>query len=160
LFSSNKAKSKFLRIIPLIFLLAWVVGFISPCLNINSLNSIYPFQKMLYSNICHQDVQKSFICNDIPFLVCARCTGIYFGAFISAAVILILNITLILKTKYLYLLSIPMLLDVLFYSIGIYPYNKFIASSTGFLFGSSIFLYILSALEYLLFIKQKNNNDL
>jgi uncharacterized membrane protein len=115
---------------------------------------------MLYSNVCHQDVSKSFTCNNIPFLVCARCTGIYFGAIISAVVILLLNIKLKFKTKYLYLLSIPMLLDVLFYSTGIYPYNKFIASSTGFLFGSSIFLYILSALEYLLFINQKNTNEL
>ena len=155
-----KAKSKFLRIILLLFLLIWIPGILSPCLNINSLNSIYPFQKMLYSNICHQDVNKSFTCNDIPFLVCARCTGIYFGAFISAVVILILSIKLKFKTKFLYLLSIPMLLDVLYYSFGIYPYNKFIASSTGLLFGSSIFLYILSTLEYLLFIKQKNNNGL
>ena len=155
-----KAKSKFLRIILLIFLLVWITGIISPCLNINSLHSIYPFQKMLYSNVCHQDVNKSFACNNIPFLVCARCTGIYFGAIISAAVILLSNIKLKFKTKYLYLLSIPMLLDVLFYSTGIYPYNKFIASSTGFLFGSTIFLYILSAFEYLLFINQKNNNDI
>ena len=155
-----KAKSTFLRIILLIFLLIWITGIISPCLNINSLNSIYPFQKMLYSHVCHQGVNKSFTCDSIPFLVCARCTGIYFGALISAVVILTSNFKLKFKTKYLYFLSIPMLFDVLFYSIGIYPYNKFIASSTGFLFGSSIFLYILSALEYLLFIKQKNNNDL
>jgi uncharacterized membrane protein len=140
--------------------MVWITGIISPCLNINLPNSIYPFQKMLYSNVCHQDVNKSFACNGIPFLVCARCTGIYFGALMSAVVILISNFKLRFKTKYLYLLSIPILLDVLFYSIGIYPYNKFIASSTGFLFGSSIFLYILSALEYLLFINQKNNNDL
>lgn len=155
-----KAKSKFLRITIVIFLLVWITGIISPCLNINSLHSIYPFQKMLYSNVCHQDFQKTFTCHDIPFLVCARCTGIYFGAIISAVVILLLNIKLKFKTRYLYLLSIPMLLDVLSYSFGIYPYNKFIASSTGFLFGSSIFLYILSALEYLLFINQKNNNDI
>lgn len=140
--------------------MVWITGIISPCLNLKSLNSIYPFQKMLYSNICHQDVHKSFICHNIPFLVCTRCTGIYFGALISAVVILILNIKLKFKTKFLYLLSIPMLFDVLFYSIGIYPYNKFIAASTGILFGSSIFLYILSALEYLLFDKQKNNNDI
>jgi len=152
-----KAKSRFLRFILLIFIFVWTTGIISPCLSISSLNSFYPFQKILYSNVCHQNVNKSFICNGISFLVCARCTGIYFGAFISEVVIMIFNIKMKFKTKYLYLLSIPMLLDVLFYSIGIYPYNKFVASSTGLLFGSSIFLYILSALEYLLFIKLKNN---
>ena len=115
---------------------------------------------MFYSNVCHQDIRKSFTCNEISFLVCARCTGIYFGAFISSLIILLGNFSLSFKTKYLYIFSAPLLLDVIFYSSGIYQYNKYIASLTGFLFGSSIFLYILGAIEYLLFIKQKNNNDI
>ena len=53
-----------------------------------------------------------------------------------------------------------MLLDVIFYSSGIYQYNKYIASLTGILFGSGIFIYILSAIEYLLFTEQKNKNEL
>ncbi|MDP2365676.1 MAG: DUF2085 domain-containing protein, partial [Ignavibacteria bacterium] len=116
--------------------------------------------KIIYSNVCHQNDHKSFTCNDISFLVCARCTGIYFGAFISSLTILFVNFNLSFKTKYLYIFSVPMLLDVIFYSSGIYQYNKYFASLTGILFGSGIFLYILSAIEYLLFIQQKNNNEL
>jgi hypothetical protein len=48
-----------------------------------------------------------------------------------------------------------MLFDVLFLTFGIYEYNKLVSSITGFLFGSIVFLYILSAIENLLL--QKNN---
>jgi hypothetical protein len=40
-----------------------------------------------------------------------------------------------------------MLADVIFYSIGLYHYNKILAAATGFLFGSAVFLYILNAIE-------------
>ena len=114
---------------------------------------------MFYSIVCHQDINKTFTCNGTPFLVCARCTGIYFGAFFISVIILLGNFSFGFKTKYLYTLSVPMLLDVILYSSGIYNYDKYIASFTGFLFGCSIFLYILSAIEYFLLIKQKNIND-
>lgn len=46
-----------------------------------------------------------------------------------------------------------MLLDVIFYSIGLYNYNKFVSAITGFLFGSVVFLYILDAIEKSLYKK-------
>jgi len=58
------------------------------------------------------------------------------------------------------MLSAPMLLDVILQIFGLYSYNKYLSSFTGFLFGSSVFLYILSAIENLLFSKQKNKNEL
>lgn len=160
MFNTQNSKRILFRSVIAFVLSLWIIGIISPCLNINLLYSIYPFQKMLYSNVCHQDINKTFTCNDTPFLVCARCTGIYFGAFISSIIILFGNFRLSFRTKYLYLFSIPILLDVIFYSSGIYHYNKYFASLTGLLFGCSIFLYILSAIEYFLFIKQKNINEL
>lgn len=33
--------------------------------------------------ICHQNPERSFCYNDSCFIVCARCTGIYFGALIG-----------------------------------------------------------------------------
>lgn len=160
LFTTQKSQRFLLRSVISLFSFLWIIGIISPCLKINVLHTIYPFQKMLYSNVCHQYDHKSFSCNDISFLVCARCTGIYFGAFISSVIILFGNFRLSFKTKYLYFFSVPMLLDVIFYSSGIYQYNKYFASLTGILFGSGIFIYILSAIEYLLFIKQQNYNEL
>jgi hypothetical protein len=48
-----------------------------------------------------------------------------------------------------------MLLDVILVNIGIYEYNKSISAFTGLLFGSTVFVYILSAIENLLYSKKK-----
>ena len=156
MFNAQNSKRILFRSVIIFVLFLWIIGIISLCLKLNFLYPIYPFQKTFYSNVCHQDINKTFTCNDKPFLVCARCTGIYFGAFISSLIILLGNFRLTFKTKYLYVFSIPILLDVILYSSGIYQYNKYIALSTGFLFGCIIFLYILSAIEYFLFIDKKN----
>lgn len=135
----------------------WFMLIISPC--INFLNSFYPFQKQLLSTVCHQNTYKTFFCNYTPLLVCARCTGIYAGAlFVSFAVILYSK-QFIFKTNYLALLSAPMLIDVILLNFGFYNYYKPLSAFTGFLFGSSVFLYILSAIENLLFSKQKLKNE-
>ena len=132
----------------------WIIGIISPCTNFNSLNNLYPFSKILYSNVCHQNISKSLIFNDLPLLVCARCTGIYFGSAFAAFVVLFINKNFNLKTKYLILCSIPMLVDVISISIKVYHYNKIISTSTGFLFGSAVFIYILAGIENLLFAEK------
>jgi len=110
----------------------------------------------MYSKVCHQNMSKSFVCNDIPLLVCARCTGIYFGSAITSLVFLFFFKTIILKTRYLLIFSTPVLIDVISISLKIYPYNKIISSGTGFLFGSVVFIYILSGIENLLFTKKNN----
>jgi uncharacterized membrane protein len=133
----------------------WFAGISSPCFDSNFINSFYPLQKQLFSTVCHQSAVKSFICSDLVFLVCARCTGIYAGALFSAFMLMLYYKPFILKTKHLLILSAPMLLDVILLNIGVYNYNKSLASLTGFLFGSAVFLYILSAIENLLFTKHK-----
>jgi uncharacterized membrane protein len=133
----------------------WFIGIISPCIKNVFLNSNYPFLKMMYSTVCHQNTLKSFSCNNTTLLVCARCTGIYLGVLVTSFVILFTLRVLRIKTIYLLLFSFPMLADVILYSIGFYHYNKIIASITGFLFGSVVFLYILNAIENSLI---KNDN--
>lgn len=152
---NQNLKQRFVRFGLFIFTGAWFGGIISPCFDSNCINSLYPFQKQLFSTVCHQSAAKSFICNDLPFLVCARCTGIYAGALVSAVMLMIYNKLFILKTNYMMILSAPMLLDVILVNIGVYNYNKSLSAFTGFLFGSAVFLYILSAIENLLFTKQK-----
>ncbi len=141
-----------------IFIIAlfWFLGLISPCLNNNFLHSIYPFLKLGYSTVCHQSEAKSFTCGNNVFLVCVRCTGIYFSVLVTSFLTLFINIRIKIKTKYLIILSIPMLADVIFYSIGLYSYNKIIAGLTGVLFGSTVFLYILSAIENSLYKNSKS----
>lgn len=151
---SNSRQIFVLRFSISILLLIWIVLFISPCLNLTLLKSFYPFSKIFYSTVCHQEETKSFACNNITFLVCARCTGIYFGALLSSIVVLSKKRIEQINFNQQVLFSLPMLMDVILYSVGFYDYNKIIAASTGFLFGSTIFLYILNNVEYLFFTKK------
>jgi len=48
-----------------------------------------------------------------------------------------------------------MLIDILFYSLKFYNYNKSIAFTTGFIFGSVGFIYIWNGFENLLAIINK-----
>jgi uncharacterized membrane protein len=143
------------RIALFFFIAIWSLGIISPCFNFSFTNAYYPFQKQLYSTVCHQNINKTFTCNVLPLLVCARCTGIYTGALLIAFTLIVYSKRFIVRTKYLILLSTPMLLDVILLNIGIYEYNKSISAFTGLLFGSTVFLYILSAVEILLYSNQK-----
>lgn len=141
-----------------IFSAIWFLGVVGPGFDL--ITSLYPFQKQLYSTVCHQNTNKSFICNGVPFLVCARCTGIYTGTIISALILMGFSKNFVFKTKYLIIMAAPLLLDVIFLTFNFYSYNKYLSSFTGLLFGSSVFLYILSAIENLLFTKQKVEDEL
>jgi uncharacterized membrane protein len=138
-----------------LFLVAfiWFIGIISPCLNINLLHSVYTYLKLGYSTVCHQALEKSFTCGNTPLLVCSRCTGIYFSVLITSFILLFIKTNIQIKTAHLFFLLIPMLTDVILYSINIYGYNKIIAVFTGILFGSAVFLYILNAIEISLYRK-------
>lgn len=147
-FSKKYLKTFFLFRLFLFFIsIFWLIGFISPCIRNSFLNSNYPILKLIYSTVCHQNPEKSFTCSGAKFLVCSRCTGIYIAVLITSFVTLFQFRSLKIKTFYLILFSLPMLADVIFYSIGFYSYNKIIAATTGFLFGSAVFLYILNAIE-------------
>jgi uncharacterized membrane protein len=154
--TANNYKKILIRFVFSLALLFWIVGIISPCISNSFIQSSYPYQKLLYSNVCHQNTYKSFTCNNIPLLVCARCSGIYLGAFLISILVLISNIKLNVKTKYLIMFSLPMLIDVILLSLRFYNYNKMISAFTGFLFGSVVFIYILSGIENLLFTKKNN----
>lgn len=154
--TANNYKKILIRFVFSLALLFWIVGIISPCISNSFIQSSYPYQKLLYSNVCHQNTYKSFTCNNIPLLVCARCSGIYLGAFLVSLLVLISNMKLNVKTKHLVLFSLPMLADVILLSLRFYNYNKMISAFTGFLFGSVVFIYILSGIENLLYTKKNN----
>jgi len=158
LFNCQIVQRRFLRAGLFFIVMIWFLGVISPCFNANIINFLYPFQKQLYSTVCHQNILKSFTCNDKFFFVCARCTGIYAGAVISAFIVALNSKFFVVKTSHLITLSIPMLLDVVLLIFNTYNYNHFLSTITGLLFGSIVFLYILSAIENLLFSNQKNKN--
>jgi uncharacterized membrane protein len=112
---------------------------------------LYPLIKEFYSSVCHQIGYKTIQINGINFLVCARCSGIYFGGLIASVIFLFSSKSHTLKINYLFIAAIPMLTDVLLYSLGVYEYSKIIALSSGLLFGFvSISILLLIIENYLL----------
>lgn len=136
-----------IRIIIFSLALIWLLGIFAPIRSFDILIALYPFQKILYSNVCHQNEMKSFFLNDIPLLVCARCTGIYSAVLLSSLFMLLCKKHIQVSFRQLIFFSIPMLLDFIFVNISIYNYNKYLAMFTGALFGSAVFLYILYSIE-------------
>ncbi|AFH49073.1 Hypothetical protein IALB_1363 [Ignavibacterium album JCM 16511] len=90
-------------------------------------------------------------------MVCARCTGIYFGALITAFLNL-LPVSISISKRLLFYSAIPMLLDVIFISFGVYEYNKVISFITGNIFGASLFIFIFEIIKdyFLELTKEKN----
>ena len=140
---------KVLRTIIFLSLLIWCFGFSFNLLFGNSIESAiaYPFLKKIYHTVCHQLDEKTFSINGEKLLVCARCTGIYLGALISSIASLIFIRNISIKMKLLYFSMIPMLIDVLSTTLGVYTYSKELAFFTGLFFGSVVFIYILAAIE-------------
>ncbi|HEY7752063.1 MAG TPA: DUF2085 domain-containing protein, partial [Ignavibacteriaceae bacterium] len=109
-----------------------------------------------YSLVCHQNADKCFEINGSYFLVCARCTGIYFGALISSVLFLIgFNIKFKTLTPLIYSTAF-LLLDVVLTTAEVYSYSQTIASLTGLILGSIVYIYIIEILE-MFFLHRENN---
>lgn len=118
----------------------------------NDLMMFSPAVKLMYSHVCHQLPSKTIHVNGMPFMLCARCTGLYTGAFMmSLALLLSLRTTgtlsRLMNFRHLIFISLPMLADTILYRLGLYGYSKTLAFVTGILSGSAGFLYILGAFD-------------
>jgi uncharacterized membrane protein len=140
-----------IKIIITILLCGWCLGIILPVYShSNDLTFISTiFMNKFYSLVCHQDPAKSFFINGYKLEVCARCTGIYFGGLLFAILSLFIPIPVLKNKKLLLTAIVPMLADVILYSIGVYSYSKSIAFITGFILGSVCILYIFVSIEQL-----------
>ncbi len=114
-----------------------------------------PFLKKSYSLVCHQQPAKLILFDGGETLTCARCTGIYAGALISAFVFLFSSKLKLPGIKFLFIPVIFMLADIFLYSVHIYSYSKNIAFITGLLLGSAGFFYLYAGLKNLI-IEIKN----
>ena len=157
--SNSKTSKRIIRTILFILIFIWCFGFLSPIFySLNHFAVItYPFTKKIYSIVCHQINKKSFTINGEKLLVCARCTGIYLGAF-SASFISIFYFPDEIKGIELFLISLIFILtDVLLTTAGVYHYSKYLAMATGLFFGSVSFVYILNVVENNLLIRKNGN---
>ena len=132
-----------------VLILIWCLGIFSEWLVPLNQKIVFaiPWLTNLYSLVCHQLPDRLIRSGNLASMVCARCVGIYVGLLTSSFILIFIGRQINPKTKYLYLASIPLLTDVLFHSINIYQYSKTIAFCTGFLLGSTGFLYLYSALN-------------
>lgn len=151
-------------LISLILTFIWLIGIISPLFFTNPVTDFYFILKMFYSPVCHQNPSKSITYNHFQFLVCSRCFGIYLGVF-SGIVYLIVKTIIrvrleIINPKYLDFRiilfgTVFMAIDIILYNLNIYPYNLTIATMTGYIFGTTIIIFIFETI-FISFKKGKN----
>ena len=117
---------------------------------------LFPFLESIYSTVCHQKPKKLIEIGGAHTLVCARCTGIYLGGFLSSFIFLFIAKVNLKNGKLMIAASIPMIIDVLLYSSGLYEYSKTIALITGLLLGSVGIAYIYNGLQILVEKNEKS----
>lgn len=135
-----------IKLLLLSALIIWNIGIFSPCFLGNDNLLVHHLLKFIYSPVCHQNVERSFTCNHLQFMVCARCTGIYFGAMIAASFNL-LPISISISKRFLLYSALPMIFDLLMLNLEVYQYNKLLAFITGNLFGASVFIFIFEIIK-------------
>ncbi len=143
---------KLFKVFAAILLLLWIAGFaVLPLFHNSSVIILYPFLNKFYSEVCHQIDYKTLHIFGYKLLVCARCTGIYVGAFFSSVYFIFGKRDFNLNKKLFYAATIILLSDVFFSTVGIYNYSKAISFATGLFFGSIVFVYILTLIDNFLF---------
>lgn len=149
--NSIQLKLKFLFFLLISF---WLIGIMWEVFSsyFNGAIILLPFLKYNYSLVCHAQTEKLFDIGQYHTLVCSRCFGIYSGVFI-ASFLSLFNIKVMINSKIFILSSLPMILDVLLFTLNFYEYSKLIALFTGVLFGITGYFYIIDSI-YLLFNKK------
>ncbi len=131
-----------------IWCLGFLVEFLPPLWD--KLFYLIPYLKQNYSFVCHQDAHKLIKSGHYETLVCARCAGIYIGAFLAALANIFIAKKVTVKKEALFIGGAPMIFDSIATTFGLYPYFKTIAFLTGSLFGVVSFLYFYNAIIELL----------
>jgi len=110
----------------------------------------YVASQNLLSLICHQQESKLFDFGNYHSLLCSRCTGIYFGAFMNGIVIMIFEIKKFRWTKFFYFSIFLMIADIIFYQLKFYDYSQIIAIATGLIFGITSIGILFMAIDILI----------
>lgn len=93
---------------------------------------------------CHQMPERSFFLHKYQLPVCARCTGMILGEFISIAV-LIFGVRIHICISLI--IMVPMIMDGLIQLITNYISNNIKRATTGLLFGYGFIHFIYSSLN-------------
>ncbi|MBD3410922.1 MAG: DUF2085 domain-containing protein [Ignavibacteriales bacterium] len=136
-----------LRALVVASLAAWIVGFVAPSIWLGAA-ALAPVLSFPYGVVCHQDPAKLLVIAGEPTLVCARCAGIYLGAFLASAFALALGARFRKPRESLVFAVVAFLAaDAFGATLGAYDYSKPLAIATGAAFGAVVGAYVLAAIE-------------
>jgi uncharacterized membrane protein len=99
--------------------------------------------------LCHQLPERSYFIAGHKFAVCSRCTGVYAGFLLTLLgypLIRSLRSVEVPARRWLFLFSLPLLID---FALGFFGFWENTHSSrfiTGFLFGSVVIFYVMPAI--------------
>jgi uncharacterized membrane protein len=148
-----------LRLFFFFILSLWMIlifhEFIFPAKSIFSIIGIYVDKST--SLICHQEPGKLLSLGNMHSSVCARCSGIYSGAF-AASMLLLIDIHPRINNKHLFLSLILLSLDVFLVNAGVYNYLKTTAYISGIILGCVSFFYLYESVLNLLSQRKTGHN--
>jgi uncharacterized membrane protein len=158
-----KKKSKIILIYLLILcgIVVWIgIIFLAPYLKSQS-SGLQAFCYGIFSPICHQNPERSFIFLGHPLGVCARCLGIYFGFLGGTGLYPFLksfsNLTLP-GARIFILMSLPILIDAAGNFLRIWTTPNWPRFATGFIWGTILpFYFIIGLTDY--FTRKKRTED-
>lgn len=132
----------------LIFTAIWCLLVLSPVIvgDSNSFSQTYSNATYdFFGKVCHQYDSRSLHINDHKLTVCARCSGIYFGFLMGLLFFSLIfkNINIKYPVLFLFIISIPMILDISLNYLGIHTSNLFTRTGSGLIFGilSTLIIY-------------------
>lgn len=112
------------------------VIFAAPVLAAHSFHRLSAVAYILFSSVCHQIPERSFILAGHPLAVCQRCSGIYIGLFIGSLVeIPFIHRSPRARRNCILAMTIPIFLDALLPYTGLWENVPFTRFLTGLLFG-------------------------
>ena len=103
---------------------------------------------LLFSPLCHQAPERSFSAGGYAWAVCHRCSGIYFGLFITLLVPFGLATMLSAPERrrtWVLAAATPLMLDVLLAAAGLWQNTPLSRFASGFLFGTMLATILLPA---------------
>ena len=138
-----------IKLLIVFFLSIWCAGFLFPIIapQFTTRPFIEQWLKYSFSLVCHQNESASLSLSENHLLVCARCSGIYFGALLTSLIMMFKIFRGSLNLKPLFIFTSPLIFDAIAVRIQLYIYSKALAFTTGLLFGAIVILYIFEALQ-------------
>jgi uncharacterized membrane protein len=102
-----------------------------------------------FAAVCHQQPERSLHWRGLPLAVCARCTGLYAGFVLGAAVYPLVRrvaVDSLPPRRWLWLAALPLAIDFTGGALGVFANTQFSRLLTGAVAGAAAAFYLLPGL--------------